>query len=83
MEHPRPSVRGEGVRHELLIGRPEYSPSLVQHGETIVSELQYERVKLFGRLPGIAALYCPPWLTAYLVLSIPLIFVMRRLLQIR
>ena len=52
------------------------------HGKKVVSQLQYEPVKLFGLLPGMPSAHLPPWLVAYLVLTIPLLFALRALLRI-
>ncbi len=80
----RPTVRyqGESLQHELRVGSVTYAPSVVQHDGMVVSQFQYEPVKLLGRLPGIPAIGIPPWLTAYLVLTIPLVFVLRKLFRV-
>jgi len=71
------------LEHELLVGEPVYTPALAQQSETVITELRYRPLKLFGVVPGVAAIYFPPWLVGYLVLTIPLVFLLRRILKIQ
>jgi hypothetical protein len=39
-------------------------------------------LKLLNVVPGIPALYCPPWLVAYLLLAVPLALALKRALRL-
>jgi hypothetical protein len=49
----------------------------------LATELKLRPVKLFGVVPGIPALNFPAWLTGYLVLVIPITFLLRKMLRVR
>jgi len=70
--------------HPLLVGGRRYSPVDVFHSESerIVSHVDMRLRKLFGIVPGIAAIGFDPWLVGYLVIVIPLVFVNKWLFRI-
>ena len=39
-------------------------------------------VKLFGVVGGVEGLFLPPWVVAYLLITIPLVYVLKRLLGV-
>ena len=67
---------------DLRVGGRTYSLPLKDHGNEVISELQMRPLKLFGIVPGIPAIFFPPWLVAYLVIVIPFVFVVKRVLKI-
>jgi hypothetical protein len=48
----------------------------------IVSAVALAPRRLLGRLPGVPALGLQPWMAAYLLLTVPLFMIVRRLLRI-
>ncbi len=67
---------------QLLVGQPRYAPPVefyIDQPPLVCCELKMRPVKLFGLVPGIAALALPPWLVGYLVLAVPAALVLRRL----
>lgn len=75
-------VRQDTFRHDLLVGQATYSTPLVDHGDQVLSEVRMKPRKLFGVVPGIPALLCPPWLVAYLIIVIPLVPLLKRVTRI-
>ena len=68
------------IEHELRIGQRIYSDALVNRpGEPII-EIRLREVRLFG-IPGLGA-WLPAWLVGYLLVTIPLAFLLKRLLRI-
>lgn len=64
----------------LLIGGRTYAPTLTTVGETSV-HVDLPQRRLFGIVPGIQAIGFAPWLIGYLLLVIPLVFLIRPLLR--
>lgn len=67
---------------ELLVGQPRYAPPVEFYPAQpplICCEVKMQPVKLFGLVPGIAALALPPWLVGYLLLAVPAALVLKRL----
>lgn len=71
---------------ELLVGRKTYSAVWDFYGEdgalVPACETRLEEMKLFGIVPGIPAVGCPPWLVAYLIIAVIFVFVLKPLLGI-
>lgn len=63
-------------------GRHYQSPSFTVHDGGWRTELVMEEIKLFGKVPGIERFDSPPWVTAYLILTMLLLPVSRRLLKV-
>jgi uncharacterized membrane protein (DUF106 family) len=74
--------RGQTYEHELLVGQPIYAPAVVTHAGGLMTETQLRPVQLFGVVPGLAFLYFPPWLVGYLLITIPLVPLLKRVLRI-
>jgi uncharacterized membrane protein (DUF106 family) len=69
--------------HPLRVGARTYEPPVRTHdGVPVTTEAKLRPVKLFGIVPGIPAILFPPWLTAYLLLVIPCVFVLKRVFRI-
>jgi hypothetical protein len=79
----RVRLRKSTYRHEILLGQTKYLAPLVVHPDGVVTEVTLRPVRLFGIVPGIPAIYFPPWLVAYLLLTIPLVSLLKRLLRVR
>jgi hypothetical protein len=79
----------ETARHKLTVGLPVYAPPQLAHpGEIQVTEVVLERarfleIKSLGipGIPGIPWVFFPPWLVAYLLLTMPLVPLSRNLLR--
>lgn len=64
--------------HPLLIGQTRYAPPVDVHSDGVVTMVEMDPARLFGVLPGIEALAFPPWLVAYVLLTIPFTLVAKR-----
>ena len=69
--------------HPLRVGTRTYEPPVRTHDEHLLrTEVKLRPVKLFGTVPGIPAILFPPWLTAYLLLVVPCVFILKRVFKI-
>ena len=69
--------------HLLRVGARTYESPVSTHGDGLLTtEAKLRPVKLFGAVPGIHAILFPPWLTAYLLLVVPCVFILKRVLRI-
>jgi hypothetical protein len=69
------------LKRELLVGGRFYAPAWdVSAAENIVTEIRQREVRLLG-LPGLGA-WLPAWLVGYLVLTIPLVYLLKRVLKV-
>ena len=69
--------------HFLRVGARTYESPVRAHDEHLLTtEVKLGPVKLFGIVPGIPALHFPPWLTAYLLLVVPCVFILKRVFKI-
>jgi uncharacterized membrane protein (DUF106 family) len=75
--------RGRNLTHPVLVGQSTYTPPILDHGGEVLTETRLRQVKLFDVVPGIPAIFFPPWLVAYLLITIPFVFVLKPLLRIR
>lgn len=68
----------------VLVGQRKYSePRTFYDGGKIHSiEVVLPKVKLFGIVPGLAALALPPWLVAYMLIAISMTFVLKRVFKV-
>ncbi len=73
-------MKGRTLEHEVLVGGPFYAPAVIDHGSPVLTEVKLDPVKLAGVVPGIP-MVLPAWLVGYIVLSIPLVFVVRKVLH--
>jgi hypothetical protein len=75
-------LKRDSFTRELIIGRRPYAAPVASHDHQVVTELKMRPLKLFNVVPGIPALYLPPWLVAYLLITIPCVPLLKRLLRI-
>ena len=69
--------------HFLRVGARTYESPVSTHGDGLLTtEVKLRPVKLFGTVPGIPAIFFPPWLTAYLLLVVPCVFILKRVFRI-
>jgi hypothetical protein len=72
--------RDQTFERELVVGYRIYAPRWeLREGEPPV-EIRQREVRLFG-LPGLGP-WLPAWLVGYLVLTIPFVFLLKRLLLV-
>jgi hypothetical protein len=73
--------RDKSLQRELLVGYRIYAPAWdVRDAEPLITEIRQREVRLFG-LPGLGP-WLPPWLVGYLVLTIPFVFLLKKLLMV-
>lgn len=75
-------LKDQTYRHELRVGQRIYSTPLIDHGGQVLTELSMRPLKLFNVVPGVPGLYLPPWLLAYLLITIPFVFILKKMLRI-
>lgn len=69
------------IERELRIGQSQYSPAREQRpDEPVITEVRLREVRLFG-IPGLGP-WLPAWLVGYLLVTIPFVFVLKRVLGI-
>jgi len=69
--------------HAIRTGARTYESPVCAHDEHVLTtEVKLRPVKLFGVVPGIPALHIPPWLTAYLLIVVPCVFILKRVFKI-
>jgi uncharacterized membrane protein (DUF106 family) len=69
------------IECELPVGGRFYAPAWGLHpDDNIITEIRQREVRLFG-LPGLGA-WLPAWLVGYLVVTIPLVFLLKRVLKV-
>jgi len=75
---------GKTYNRGVLVGTCKYaSPLTTYPGDGLSStEVIMQETRLFGFVPGIPAIGLPAWLVAYLLISVPLVFLVRRLFRI-
>jgi uncharacterized membrane protein (DUF106 family) len=75
---------GKIYESDFLVGQKIYAPEFKFVNEDPVQaiELQMRPLKLFGIIPGAAALMCPPWLVAYIFIAVGLFFLFKRILKV-
>lgn len=67
----------------LRVGQQIYSAPVTFHDDRLSSiEVKMKPVKLFNVVPGIPAILFPPWLVAYLLITVPFVLILKRLLKI-
>jgi uncharacterized membrane protein (DUF106 family) len=76
---------GQAFDKDLLVGQRRYSDPVRMFGNegpVQAIETVLKPVKLFGVVPGVDMLFLPPWLTAYLLIAIPFVTIIKRVLRI-
>lgn len=65
----------------LAVGSKKYESPLVTFPDESAVEVKLQQRKLFGIVPGIEAIGFAPWLIGYLLLVLPLVFLVRPLMK--
>ncbi len=75
---------GKKYEHELLVGQETYSTPIKKQGQSAFSavQLKMRTYRPFGVVGGIRWLGLAPWLVGYLVMVIPLAWLLKRILRI-
>jgi len=69
------------IERELLIGQPHYSPPREERPEdSVITEVRLREVRLFG-IPGLGP-WLPARLVGYVLVTIPFVFLLKRVLSI-
>lgn len=67
----------------IRVGERTYEPPQTFYDDDLLCiETKLNAIKLFGIVPGIRALALPPWLIAYLLVTIPAMSLLKRVLKI-
>jgi hypothetical protein len=76
--------QGRSVTHQVRVDGRIYSPPTQAHNDDFIpaTEMRLPQVRFLGVVPGIPAIAFPPWLVAYLLLTILFVPVMRRVFAV-
>lgn len=79
--------RGETYEKTLIVDGVHYDRNPIEPVQPMGAgpqtfQLDMEKYRLFGVVPGVSALLLDPWIVGYLVIVIPFAFVLRRVLRI-
>ncbi len=75
--------KGATFKRSLRVDRRFYEPPLTFYDDRVLcAEIRLQPVKLFGIVPGLPALFLPPWMVAYLLLVIPLSVLLKRVVGV-
>lgn len=68
----------------LLVGQKTYAPEkvLFADGKVQSIDIRMKPRKLFGFIGALDWLLCPPWLVAYMLIAMPLFFLLKRILKV-
>ena len=72
------------IDKELILDGKHYSEPILAYGDAVeeMMELNLEEYKLFGFVPGIDWLMLAPWMMGYLIIVLPLSFILKPVLRI-
>ncbi len=72
------------IEKGLIVNGMYYTEPIQAYGELIeeVIEVSAEEYKLFGIVPGIPSIMLAPWMLAYLIIVLPLAFILKPLLRV-
>ncbi len=70
------------VARPLIIGQRIYAQAVSEHDGGVRTQVRMTQAKLFGVLPGLDDALFPPWLTAYLLIVLVLMFALKPVLKI-
>ncbi|MBL8799577.1 MAG: hypothetical protein JNM56_37185 [Planctomycetia bacterium] len=81
------AIRQGGTTRQrvLLVGTRHYPTPVEVYddgGRVLGTEVVMRPVQLFGIVPGIPALFFPPWLVAYLLIAIPFVWLLKHAFDI-
>jgi hypothetical protein len=68
--------------HPLLVGGKVYGEAIHDHGSEIVTQWELAPARWLGFLPALHGVYCPAWMTAYILLAILFFLFFKRVLKI-
>jgi hypothetical protein len=72
--------RDRSLEHGMLVGQSTYAAPVIIHGEDIATELRLRRYVPLG-ISRIGNLGVPPWVIAYLVVTLTMALVLNRLMR--
>ncbi len=70
------------VTRPLIVGQRHYAEAIGEHDGGVRTQVKMTQVKLFDALPGLHDAFFPPWLTAYFLIVIVLMFALKPVLRI-
>jgi len=72
------------VEHVVHVDGRRYAPPLCSHSEPLipVTEISLPQARFLGIVPGVPALGLPPFVVAYLLLALGLVYPLRRVLRV-
>jgi len=75
-------LKDKSLERDLIVGRRFYALPVVDHGDDILSEWKRQPWLWLGLVPGIEALALPAWLIGYVVMVVPITFLLKRTLGV-
>ncbi len=72
------------VSHGLRVDGRAYEPPVQMHDENLIlaTEIQLTQARFLGLVPGAPAIGLPPWVVAYLLLALALVYPLRKVLRV-
>lgn len=70
------------LSHPWSAGGLDAPPTVVEHPDGIVTEIQLRPFQPFGIIPGFPSLMLSPWIIAYILIVVPAVFLLKPLLKI-
>lgn len=70
------------ITRPLIVGQRIYADAISEHDGGVRTQVKMTQAKLFGVVPGLSDAFFPPWLTAYLLIVIVLMFVLKPVLRV-
>ena len=76
--------QGQSAEHTFSVGGKTYIAPLLPHtsGKIVMTEVVLKQAKFLGIVPGIPQVFCPPWLLAYFLITIPFVPIFRKVLRV-
>jgi len=72
------------VAHGVRVDGRVYQPPVQTHGDDLIpsSEVQLRQARFLGMVSGVSTMGLPPWVVAYLLLAILLVYPLRKLMRV-
>jgi hypothetical protein len=72
------------VSHALRVDGRTYEPPVQTHNDDLLpaTEIKLAQARFLDRVPGVPTIGLPPWVVAYLLLAVALVYPVRRLLRV-
>ena len=70
------------IARPLIVGQRIYADAISEHDGGLRTQVKMTQAKLFGVVPGLGDAFFPPWLTAYLLVVIVLMFALKPVLRV-